>query len=150
MGYGLLEMSPGGCPCCSPDSELQSKRRRLISASEASTSGRSMTTHAAASASGQATAETIEGPEALKAYVDRRIQLFEHFKLRESEAVHPCHPKQRALYMGIACQAICMPAAAGMTGRNTYTHLWAPGLCACTTYCDREECTPCIMAKSGV
>lgn len=51
-----------------------------------------MTTHAAAGASGQATAETIEGPEALKAYVDRRIQLFEHFKLRESEAVHHCHP----------------------------------------------------------
>ena len=28
-----------------------------------------------------------EGPEALKEYVDRRIQLFEHFKLREADAV---------------------------------------------------------------
>lgn len=42
-----------------------------------------MTTHAMASAP----AEPVEGPEALKAYVNRRIELFEQFKLRESEAV---------------------------------------------------------------
>jgi hypothetical protein len=92
MGYSLLEVSPGGCPCCNPDLELQGKRKRLISASEASTSGRSLNMHAAASASGQASAAAIERPEDLKAYVDRRVQLFEHFKLRESEAVQPCYP----------------------------------------------------------
>lgn len=87
VGYGLLEASPGGCACCQPDMDFQSKRRRLISASEASTSGRSITTHAAISATAQAAAEPVEGPEALKAYVERRIQLFEQFKLRESESV---------------------------------------------------------------
>ncbi len=42
-----------------------------------------MTTHALATAP----AEPVEGPEALKAYLERRIELFEQFKLRESEAV---------------------------------------------------------------
>lgn len=81
--YGLLEASPGGCACCSSELDFRRRGGRLISASEASTSGRTITTHALASAP----AEPIEGPEALKAYVNRRIELFEQFKLRESEAV---------------------------------------------------------------
>ena len=83
VGYGLLEASPGGCACCSPDLDFRRRGGRLISASEASTSGRTITTHAMATAP----AEPVEGPEALQAYLDRRIELFEHFKLRDTEAV---------------------------------------------------------------
>ena len=83
VGYGLLEASPGGCACCSPDLDFRRRGGRLINTSEASTSGRTITTHAMATAP----AEPVEGPEALQAYLDRRIELFEHFKLRDTEAV---------------------------------------------------------------
>ncbi|CAK0779434.1 hypothetical protein CVIRNUC_004773 [Coccomyxa viridis] len=90
VGYSLLEAWPGGCPCCSPTTEPQSSRRRLISAQENSISSRSIVTQASASTPAEAPAAVTaaaEGPGALKEYVDRRIQLFEHFKLRESDAV---------------------------------------------------------------
>ena len=98
MGYSLLEAWPGGCPCCSPTTEPQSSRRRLISAQENSISSRSIVTQASASTPAEAPAAVTaaaEGPEALKEYVDRRIQLFEHFKLRESDAVRICPANMR-------------------------------------------------------
>ncbi|CAL5218892.1 g631 [Coccomyxa viridis] len=109
--YGLLEASPGGCACCSPASDFRSNGRRLISASQASTSGRSMTTHALASAP----AEPVEGPEALKAYVNRRIELFEQFKLRESEAVQ----RARAENVPIRIQLPDGSAKEGVRGVTT-------------------------------
>ena len=56
-----------------------------------------MTTHALATAP----AEPVEGPEALKAYLDRRIELFEQFKLRESEAVQFIPPVASGMIVAV-------------------------------------------------
>lgn len=89
-GYGgdlLAEAPGGGCSCCGDYLSMRDGRA-LISRPETGPSSRSIATvQAAASAQAEGVRSHEEEAEALEQYVKRRMQLFDHYKNREAEAV---------------------------------------------------------------